>query len=139
MNGKKFSEIKNMAQNDELAKKYIKTFWSYMITVEFIDINKYKESFDYMYNLITSNIGEDGTVKYRSFMDKYRYVDTIGFICPFLIAYGYKYKKRECIDLAIKQITSYNEYGFYDKVFLPYHAYKINDKSHLGLNGWGRG
>ena len=39
MNGKKFSEIKNMAQNDELAKKYIKTFWSYMITVEFIDIN----------------------------------------------------------------------------------------------------
>lgn len=110
-----------------------------VMNLEFVDTNKYKESFDYMYNLITSNIGEDGTVKYRSFMSKYRYVDTIGFICPFLISYGYKYKKRECIDLAIKQIISYSQYGFDEKVFLPYHAYNINDKSHLGLNGWGRG
>lgn len=38
MNGKKFSEIKNMAQDDELVKKYIKSFWSYIINVEFIDI-----------------------------------------------------------------------------------------------------
>lgn len=110
-----------------------------MMNLEFLDIKKYKESFDYMYNLIISNIGEDGTVKYRNFMSKYRYVDTIGFICPFLISYGYKYKKRECIDLAIRQITLYNEYGFDEKIFLPYHAYNINDKSHLGLNGWGRG
>lgn len=38
MNGKKFSEIKIMAQNDKLVKKYIKSFWSYIINVEFIDI-----------------------------------------------------------------------------------------------------
>ena len=110
-----------------------------VMNLKHIDSNKYKKSFDYMWDLINNSIGQDGAVKYRSFMEKYRYVDTIGFICPFLISYGYKYKKRECIDLAIKQISLYNEYGFDDNVFLPYHAYNINDMSHLGINGWGRG
>ena len=90
-------------------------------------------------DLIKNRIGEDGSVKYRGFMEQYRYVDTIGFICPFLISYGIKYGQRDCIDLAIKQITLYDEFGFDNNVFLPFHAYNINDKSHLGINGWGRG
>lgn len=110
-----------------------------LMKIEFIDINKYKPALDYTWELIREHIGEDGTVGYRKSMMDYRYVDTIGFICPFLISYGTKYNKIECVNLSIKQIESYVNNGMLQGNYIPFHAYKINSNTPLGLCGWGRG
>ncbi|WP_195515202.1 glycoside hydrolase family 88 protein [Paraclostridium bifermentans] len=101
--------------------------------------DKYKLSFDYMYELIKELIGDDGTVKYRKSMPNYRYVDTIGFISPFLIKYGVNYNNNEAIELGVNQIVEYFKYGFDNENVIPFHAYDIKEKYKLGLCGWGRG
>jgi len=104
-----------------------------------IDTQKFKPAFDSTWELIQSHIGEDGTVQYRKFMKNYRYVDTIGFICPFLVAYGIRYNKQECVQLAVKQLEQYERYGMLDDHFIPSHAYHMGNALPLGLFGWGRG
>ncbi|OAS85141.1 glycoside hydrolase family 88 protein [Metabacillus litoralis] len=110
-----------------------------IMKLDFIKTDQYKSAFDEIWDLIFNHIGEDGTVEYRKFMKSYRYVDTIGFICPFLVSYGLKFKKEECIQLAIKQIKEFENYGMLNKYFIPCHVYKIDNKIPLGLFGWGRG
>ncbi|MDM5190856.1 glycoside hydrolase family 88 protein [Bacillus sp. DX4.1] len=110
-----------------------------IMKLDYIDVNQYKKALDYTWEMIKDHIGEDGTVEYRKFMKSYRYVDTIGFICPFLVCYGTRYNKEDCIDLAVKQIKEYEQYGMLDKHSLPCHVYKIENKVPLGLYGWGRG
>lgn len=110
-----------------------------IMKLDFIDPNKYKKAMDYIWDLIQNHIGQDGTVMYRKSMQNYRYVDTIGFICPFLIAYGIRYEEKKCVDLAIKQIKEYEKYGLHDKHYIPSHAYNMDSKVPLGLYGWGRG
>lgn len=110
-----------------------------ILRLEFLNVDKYKNALDYTWELIKDHIGEDGTVGYRKSMMNYRYVDTIGFICPFLVAYGVKYDKNECVDLAIKQIKEYKKYGLLDNHGIPCHAYRVDNKVPLGLYGWGRG
>ncbi|PEB56278.1 hypothetical protein CON65_16095 [Bacillus pseudomycoides] len=106
---------------------------------DFTDTDKYKNALDDTWKMIKDHIGEDGTVGYRKSMQGYRYVDTIGFICPFLVAYGIRYHKDECIGLAVKQITEYEQHGMLDTHYIPSHAYKLGDKIPVGLYGWGRG
>jgi unsaturated rhamnogalacturonyl hydrolase len=110
-----------------------------VMKLDLIDKKKYKKSFDYTWDLIKEHIGKEGTVEYRKSMKMYRYVDTIGFICPFLVAYGIEYNKNECIELAIKQINEYVEYGMLDYHFIPCHTYEVGKKTPQGLYGWGRG
>ncbi|MYL69914.1 hypothetical protein GLW00_03575 [Halobacillus litoralis] len=152
--------IKN--SNDKIAKKSVEDFLKYkfdeqgqwrerphnidaailayaLMKLDFIDFKQYKSALDYTENLIKQHIGEDGTVKYRKNMEQYRYVDTIGFICPFLVKYGAEFNKSECIELSIKQIEHYEQYGMLHKTMIPFHAYHIKNKLPLGLWGWGRG
>lgn len=110
-----------------------------IMKIEFIKIDDYKLALDYLWELIRKHIGKDGTVAYRSSMENYRYVDTIGFICPFLVLYGQTYNKQDCIELAINQIQEYEKYGMLNLYNIPCHAYRISDKAPLGLYGWGRG
>lgn len=110
-----------------------------IMKLNFIDSNKYKKAYDYIWELIEEHKGEDGTVGYRKSMKSYRYVDTIGFICPFLVSYGIRYNKKECIDLAVKQIKEYERNGMLKNRFIPGHAYKVENNLPLGLYGWGRG
>ncbi|MFN7250061.1 MAG: glycoside hydrolase family 88 protein [Anaerobacillus sp.] len=110
-----------------------------IMKLNFIETDKYKPALDYVWELIKEHTGEDGTVGYRKSMMNYRYVDTIGFICPFLVAYGVKYNKEECIDLAVKQLKEYEIYGMLGQHHIPCHAYKVDNKVPLGLYGWGRG
>ncbi|TYS60080.1 hypothetical protein FZC74_08000 [Sutcliffiella horikoshii] len=109
-----------------------------IMKIEFINSNNYNKAFDYTWELIKAHIGEDGTVGYRKSMMNYRYVDTIGFICPFLITYGIRYKKEHCVALSLKQIQEYERYGLLE-YNLPSHAYDLKTKLPLGLIGWGRG
>jgi len=110
-----------------------------IMKLDFIDADRYRSAWDCTWELIRDHIGTDGTVAYRKFMGQYRYVDTIGFICPFLVAYGVRYGKPECVDLAVKQILAYEENGMLKGHHIPSHAYRIDSHVPLGLYGWGRG
>ncbi|WP_209122913.1 glycoside hydrolase family 88 protein [Alkalihalobacillus sp. BA299] len=110
-----------------------------VLKLNHIETGQYKKAFDYTWNMIKEHMGEDGLVGYRKSMMGYRYVDTIGFVCPFLVAYGLKYQKDECINLAVKQIKEYEHWGMLNDHFIPCHAYKVENKAPLGLYGWGRG
>ncbi len=110
-----------------------------LMKLECISIDAYKKALDSTWELIKDHIGEDGIVQYRKFMKSYRYVDTIGFICPFLVTYGIKYNKSECIDLAVMQIQHYEQHGMLHNQYIPSHAYKLGNNTPQGLYGWGRG
>ncbi|WNR43801.1 glycoside hydrolase family 88 protein [Paenibacillus roseipurpureus] len=110
-----------------------------IMKLDFIDVDRYRGALDATWELIRAHIGQEGSVLYRTFMGKYRYVDTIGFICPFLVAYGIRYGKEECVELAVRQIKQYEQYGMLEGHHIPSHAYQVDSKMPLGLYGWGRG
>jgi len=104
-----------------------------------IDFNKYKPAFDNLYLLINNLKGSDRTIAYRKHMPNFRYVDTIGFISPFLVRYGLQFNLPEAIELGINQIREFNKYAMLQEQFIPCHAYNIETKLPAGLFGWGRG
>ena len=110
-----------------------------ILNIDWINHQEYKPVYDRAYQLILDLVGTDGTVAYKKNSTNYRFVDTIGFICPFLVLYGLKFDKPEAIDLAVKQITKFNENGMLNDHFVPCHTYNITTKLPVGLFGWGRG
>ena len=104
-----------------------------------IDAEKYKHAFDETYQMILSLKGKDGTVAYKDHVRDFRFVDTIGFICPFLVNYGVKFNVPEAITLAIKQITEFQKWGMMMNHHIPCHTYKLETNIPVGLFGWGRG
>lgn len=71
-----------------------------------------------------------GTVPYSESLPDYRYVDTLGMICPFLYSVGLD-------ELAERQLMEYDK-ALFDNTF-PYHAYDIVSSLPLGAHDWGRG
>lgn len=104
-----------------------------------IDHHQYRLAFDETYQMLLSLKGEDGTVAYKNHVRQYRFVDTIGFICPFLVSYGLKFQIPEAVDLAVKQITEFQKYGMMEQLHIPCHTYHVETKIPVGLFGWGRG
>lgn len=110
-----------------------------IVKVEGLEVQKYKPAFDYSYNLILNLKGSDGTIAYRKHISDFRFVDTIGFISPFLIRYGTIFNNQEAINLGIKQITEFNKFAMLNEEFIPCHTYNIKSNLPVGLFGWGRG
>ena len=110
-----------------------------LLNTDFIDTGKYKPALDETWQMILDLKGEDGTVAYKNHVRQYRFVDTIGFICPFLVSYGLKFNIPEAIDMALKQITEYERYGMMEQEDIPCHTYNVHTKIPTGLFGWGRG
>lgn len=110
-----------------------------ILSAEFVDPLKYRPAFDETYHLILSLKGSDGTVAYKNHNRDYRFVDTIGFICPFLVTYGLKFNIPDAIDLGVHQILEYQKYGMMAGENIPCHTYLTNSKIPAGLCGWGRG
>tara|TARA_R110001583_G_scaffold95839_1_gene239885 strand:+ start:3297 stop:4454 length:1158 start_codon:yes stop_codon:yes gene_type:complete len=110
-----------------------------ILKVTWVDHQKNKPAYDTIWRLILNYIGTDGTVEYTKHMKDYRFVDTIGFICPFLITYGIKFNNKEAIDLGMNQINEFNNYAMLQNEFIPCHTYNIKSKLPVGLFGWGRG
>lgn len=110
-----------------------------LLTIDWVDHSKIKPALDAMWLLVQDLVGEDGTAHYRKSMKNYRYVDTIGFICPFLTCYGVVFQNDAAVKLAVKQITEFNKYGMLPGAFLPCHTYQTQTKLGAGLYGWGRG
>lgn len=83
-------------------------------------------------------LGNNATVPYRKANANIRYVDTLGFICPFLISYGALRHEYELLKLSERQITEYR--GFLHPILkLPPHAYNIDNNCPMGVYDWGRG
>lgn len=113
---------------------------SYAILKNSKDYKKIKPAMDYSIGIIKKNICEDGMIAYTS--DKNideRYVDTLGFACPFLQLYSNIYGKEKFSKISLEQINQYNKYGLLYDTYLPNHAYNPNNKLPLGVYGWGRG
>jgi len=109
------------------------------IQLDWVDHHRLKPAYDTLWKMLQDLTGEDGTVSYKKHTYRYRYVDTIGFICPFLIEYGQKFNIPEAVDLGIKQIEEFNKYGMLKDEFIPCHTYVVDSKFPAGLFGWGRG
>lgn len=97
-----------------------------------------RPAMDTMIECIESNLCEDGLISYSGGKNsKRRYVDTLGFVCPFLGLYGKTYNKPEYIKLAVQQIELFSTFGIYQG--LPFHCYETNRQLPIGVLGWGRG
>ena len=110
-----------------------------LLKLDGFDYTKYRPAFDFLYEMILNLKGSDGTIAYRKHTSDYRYVDTIGFISPFLVRYGLLFNQPEAIALGINQIRVFNSYGMLANHFIPCHTYNIKTNLPVGLFGWGRG
>lgn len=110
-----------------------------ILKVEHLDVTKYKPAFDFCYELILKLKGTDGTIAYRKHNSDYRYVDTIGFISPFLVRYGLLFNNEDAVQLGINQIQQFNQFGMFQDKFIPCHTYDLKTNLPVGLFGWGRG
>lgn len=110
-----------------------------LLKLDDFDYTKYRPAFDFLYEMILNLKGSDGTIAYRKHTSDYRYVDTIGFISPFLVRYGLLFNQPEAIALGINQIRVFNSHGMLASHFIPCHTYNIKTNLPVGLFGWGRG
>lgn len=99
------------------------------------DIDKFAES---TINLILDTKSNNTTVPYRKSIPEIRFVDTLGLICPFIVAYALNKKEQTLIYLAQQQLQEYKSW-FHKDLFLPPHAYNTHTNSPIGVYDWGRG
>lgn len=104
------------------------------------NVHKIKLAMDEIYQLILDRYQEsDQTVCYRKFHPEIRFVDTIGFICPFLMCYSKKYNCEKARVIAENQIMQYYKTAYLEHSGLIAHAYDNETEVPLGIYGWGRG
>lgn len=101
--------------------------------------NSIKPAMDDVARCIQNNVCPDGMVSYTQGRQSFRrYVDTLGFVCPFLGQYGRAYSDPSRIDFAFDQIARFREIGGLSHG-LPYHCVRSDNGLPLGVLGWGRG
>lgn len=104
----------------------------------FFDSGYCKPAMDQLFQFICSQKDPTrGTIPYRKGWNSVRFVDTLGFVCPFLVLYGNRYHIQEAIDIAENCINEY--YVFLSQRGLPPHAYNMELDVPLGIYDWGRG
>lgn len=109
-----------------------------MLCCPHVDNSLIEPAAGYVADMLTGLAEEYGTVPYNRNVPDVRFVDTVGMICPFLIKYAEVYKKTDCIDIAMRQIKEYNEYGLNENG-IPIHCFSKESREPLGIYGWGRG
>lgn len=92
-----------------------------------------------MLSYIQNNIAENGTIYYKENVKSAAFVDTLGFICPYLTKIGVINGQEEYVNLAKRQIELYFENGVEKNSLLPFHAYTFDKKIPLGICDWARG
>ncbi len=76
------------------------------------DPSSIKPAMDDVARCIQDNVCSDGMVSYTQGRQSFRrYVDTLGFVCPFLGEYGRAYSAPSIIDFASDQIAIFREIG----------------------------
>ena len=104
-----------------------------------IDNDTVKPALDFVVKMISYYAEKDGTVAYNENVPDYRFVDTVGLICPFLIKYALTFDNKSLIEIAMKQIKEFQIKGIDDNTNLPFHCYDKRNGNKLGICGWGRG
>lgn len=110
-----------------------------VIRIPWMDVTRYQPAFQESLALLYSLQGDDGTIAYKAHMRGYRFVDTIGFICPFLALYAQKFNDEKALTLALDQWGLFYQYGMMPGGGIPCHTYHVATKIPVGLFGWGRG
>lgn len=83
-------------------------------------------------------LGKNKTIPYQKNLPTIRFVDTLGFVCPFLARYGIMTKEESLLELSEHQIKEYRSF-FHPVLHLPPHAYNIHNSCPMGVYDWGRG
>lgn len=97
-----------------------------------------RPAMDHMIRCIEENLCPDGMVSYSAGSGaKRRYVDTLGFVCPFLGLYARIYNEPRYARMAMEQLRLFRERGLLQG--LPVHCYHAENGLPLGIYGWGRG
>lgn len=113
---------------------------SYAVLKNCNDYKKIKPAMDFSISIIENNLCDDGMIAYvRDKRVDERYIDTLGFVCPFLQLYSNIYNEKRFSKISFDQIQIYNKYGLLYDTYLPNHAYNPKNKLPLGVYGWGRG
>ena len=92
-----------------------------------------------MLRYILDNQTDEHLVYYKSGVKSSAFVDTLGFVCPFLTEYGLSNNRPDLVELAKKQIELYFENGIEPHSGLPFHAYEIDRLIPRGICDWARG
>lgn len=97
-----------------------------------------QNAMDHMAQCIEANLCQDGMISYSGGKEATRrYVDTLGFVCPFLARYGKVYHKPRYIEIAVDQIRLFRQKGMIRG--LPVHCFETENDYPIGVCGWGRG
>ena len=97
-----------------------------------------RSAMDHMIRCIEDNLCPDGMVSYSAGKtSNRRYVDTLGFVCPFLALYGRIYQEPRYVRMAVEQLRLFRRIGLMQQ--LPVHCYRPDTGLPLGIWGWGRG
>lgn len=110
-----------------------------IIRIPWLEVATFKPAFDETIQLIESLKGSDGLISYKKHTQSVRFVDTLGFICPFLTEYGNRFHAPQYIDLAVNQLNGFHKNGMMPQFFIPCHTYTTQTAIPVGLFGWGRG
>lgn len=97
-----------------------------------------KPAMEATYGYLLATKGDSETIPYRNSVPHLRFVDTLGFVCPFLMLYGQRYNCPGAIQLAKKQLACYDQ-ALHPQWELPAHAFDIERSAPLGIYDWGRG
>lgn len=110
-----------------------------MLSGKFTDSERFRPAMDSVAEKLKNAADNHGTIPYNESIPEYRFVDTVGMICPFMIKYALTYSCDEYISLAMKQIREYREHGINEEIKIPFHSFKEESFEPLGVCGWGRG
>ncbi len=92
-----------------------------------------------MCEYIEKNQTDKKMIFYKENAKEVLFIDTLGFVCPFLVKYGILTGQEQYISLAKTQIETYLKFGIDKQSQLPYHAYLDKTKTKRGIGDWGRG
>ena len=111
---------------------------AYAILRSAADPSSVRSAMDHMIRCIEDNLCPDGMVSYSAGKtSNRRYVDTLGFVCPFLALYGRIYQEPRYVRMAVEQLRLFRRTGLMQQ--LPVHCYRPDTGMPLGIWGWGRG
>ena len=111
---------------------------AYEIMKKSSDIKAIRPALDSIIAIIESR-KEQQYIWYRTHAKGTIYVDTVGFVAPFLVSYGKRFHEEKYVALGLEQIKLYYDKAMLPNFTLPCHAYDIRQNIPLGVYGWGRG
>ena len=107
---------------------------------EITENKKYLNACKYIYNFLKHHVkANNGVLPYRYERDSMILVDSLAFICPFLMHYGRLQNDSEAVRLSEIQILDFIDNSVDIDTGLPFHGHISGRKGYVGICGWGRG